>query len=81
MYEPLKVEAEAVLQCSNCMEEIECCDNCGEEFRSGDEIICYYNDLAYYHFCSEECYKEFIKKNELSDIEEEATDDGQLEKD
>jgi len=52
-----------VLKCNACDEEIEECDECGEEFKVSQSIICFAE--GEYHFCSEECMEAFLDDNTI----------------
>ncbi|HDH44499.1 MAG TPA: hypothetical protein ENG66_03795 [Thermococcus sp.] len=46
--------------CPECGQRVKTCTNCGVEFIDGDFIIC--AGIRGKHFCSEECFLEWLKR-------------------
>ena len=51
------------MKCSNCDNEIECCDSCGEDFKVGQEIKCT-EKLGHEHECND-CFNDDYKDAEV----------------
>jgi len=54
------------LKCSECGEEINRCDQCDEEFKVGQEILCMSDPFVggcHLHFCNSKCREEWLEDN------------------
>jgi len=59
MSDNMSENEEKVVKCGNCHKELKGCNDCGDEFEDGKEIICFRD--GDYHFCSEKCMYGFLK--------------------
>lgn len=63
---PEKTKAILRVECDDCSDTLDCCENCGESLykTSNDEntILCYQDDEGEYkHFCSDQCFGDWNK--------------------
>jgi len=63
---------EKILLCNRCSEEgydgeVYRCDWCDSKFDEGDKILCFDNE---YHFCSQDCFEQFVIERAWDDTEE-----------
>jgi len=54
----MRKDKEKVLKCNGCDEEVDKCNECGNDFEVGQKIFCF--EYGHYHFCSEDCMESFL---------------------